>query len=440
MMLETYSNYSSGIPGGTLSIDHGQYPASSALPSNGDFIWSNGTGISVKLRDFALTTDNASPNTVPPIVDFSLTGGGAHNIFTCHGCTGFTKQNFNVAVPGNNGAQLTYVENDAPGGSGLGEHGVNWLQNGDSAGLDDFRLDVNGKVRVMGGYLNVLQLTAPSYMWNFSCATSGSTTYYYKITSVSGGLETTPSSEFSVSSCANTVSGTNTIAARFFGDVGADSYKVYRSTAAGGPGSEKYAFTVPANTGNGTMEPGYGNPNSFTDAIPDGSLGAVPPTVNTTGLLQSSFYLGPATAPTGACSTNGVWVLSQDGALTECKSGTWTGWTPTSSAPPAMTITPGTHAGTGATASCLTSGGARCTIYSGEVQWTTGTGPTSNYQVNMSYTALPYTLVCTITPQGSASFALGLFGVNAVSGSLSVSANVAPAAATTYYFTYSCNY
>lgn len=37
--------------------------------------------------------------------------------------------------------------------------------------------------------------------------------------------------------------------------------------------------------------------------------------------------LGPSTAPSGACSTNGVWVFSQDGNATYCHSGTWTSFT-----------------------------------------------------------------------------------------------------------------
>jgi hypothetical protein len=32
---------------------------------------------------------------------------------------------------------------------------------------------------------------------------------------------------------------------------------------------------------------------------------------------------GPATAPTGSCSTSGLWVFSQDGHATFCASGTW---------------------------------------------------------------------------------------------------------------------
>ncbi len=53
------------------------------------------------------------------------------------------------------------------------------------------------------------------------------------------------------------------------------------------------------------------------------------------GTVQSTAYvgttcstggeqLGPATAPSGACSTIGAWAFSQDGHATFCASGTWT--------------------------------------------------------------------------------------------------------------------
>lgn len=38
---------------------------------------------------------------------------------------------------------------------------------------------------------------------------------------------------------------------------------------------------------------------------------------------HSAGYVGPATAPSGACSTNGVWVFSQDGHATVCLAATW---------------------------------------------------------------------------------------------------------------------
>jgi hypothetical protein len=41
------------------------------------------------------------------------------------------------------------------------------------------------------------------------------------------------------------------------------------------------------------------------------------------GALTSNSYVGPATAPSGSCFTNGAWVFSQDGHATFCASGTW---------------------------------------------------------------------------------------------------------------------
>lgn len=46
--------------------------------------------------------------------------------------------------------------------------------------------------------------------------------------------------------------------------------------------------------------------------------------LNTIGQMQSVSIFGPATAPTGSCIVNGQWVLSQDGNITKCVSGTWT--------------------------------------------------------------------------------------------------------------------
>jgi hypothetical protein len=283
MFAEFHSDLNSGIPAGTLSIDHGIYPASSALPANGDFIWSNGAGANINLNDFTLASDELAFPATPPIVDFSATGGAAHNIFICHSCVGFEKQNFNVAVSKTTARQLTYIENDAPAGQGMGEHGVNWLQNGDPAGVDDFRADFPGKIRALGGPLAVTQISSPAFAWSFSCSTSGRATYYYKITSKSGAGESVPIGEYPVRNCADSISKTNTITARFFGVVGADSYKVYRSAAGGEPGSERYAFTVPANTGYNTTAPTKGNPDTFKDSTPDASLGVAAPATNTTG-------------------------------------------------------------------------------------------------------------------------------------------------------------
>jgi hypothetical protein len=328
MFAEFLSNLNNGVPSGTLSIDHGIYPVSSALPANGDFIWSNGAGVSVNLNDFTLTSSILGAPSKLPLVDLSATAGSGHNIFICHSCVGFEKQNFNVAVNKTTARQLTYLENDAPAGQGMGEHGVNWLQNGDPAGVDDFRVDFPGKVRLLGGPLSVTQIASPAYAWGFTCATSGKTTYYYKVTSKSGSGESVPIGEYSVRNCADSVSKTNTIIARFYGVVGADSYNVYRSVALGEPGSERYAFSIPANTGYNTTAPSEGNPDTFKDSIPDASLGGAPPDTNTTGgaiisgnIANSHGVLIPETATSFNGSSSGGPELALSGT-TEAITGT----------------------------------------------------------------------------------------------------------------------
>jgi hypothetical protein len=69
--------------------------------------------------------------------------------------------------------------------------------------------------------------------------------------------------------------------------VGADSYNLYRSTAAGGSGSEKLDQTIAANSYTGQIMANVGSPNSFTDTTPDASLGSqVVPATNATGKIN----------------------------------------------------------------------------------------------------------------------------------------------------------
>ncbi len=46
-------------------------------------------------------------------------------------------------------------------------------------------------------------------------------------------------------------------------------------------------------------------------------------TVDASGNVTAASYTGAATAPAGSCTTNGVWVFSQDGHATFCAAGTW---------------------------------------------------------------------------------------------------------------------
>src|SRR5208282_5686847 len=56
------------------------------------------------------------------------------------------------------------------------------------------------------------------------------------------------------------------------------------------------------------------SPSSWTSLMSLNYLG---------NLSFTSLSMG-ATAPSGSCSTNGQWQLTQDGNVTQCKSGTWT--------------------------------------------------------------------------------------------------------------------
>ena len=66
-------------------------------------------------------------------------------------------------------------------------------------------------------------------------------------------------------------------------------------------------------------------------SVPVGNQTITQPTntalsVNTlivTGTLTLTGYLGPAVAPVGACTTNGMWEFSRDGHATVCLSLTW---------------------------------------------------------------------------------------------------------------------
>jgi hypothetical protein len=257
-----------------------------------DMIWANALGVDTRFLDF---TWGASGNLAEPImiptVDFTIVA--SQNTFLCRGCSGLAKQNFKLPTPGIGSANhFVYIENDAPnnnngGVNGSPSHSVDIIAGNDSRTLSNFRQDFPATINDMSGYINVAQLGPPTNAYNFTCA-SGSTTYYYKITSVNAaGQETTPSSEFNTTAvCAGTVNTTNTISGNLYPVIGADHYNVYRSTAAGGSGSEGLALTLQANTFTGQVTLNSGTPNAFTDSTPDGSLGAAPPTTNATGWVN----------------------------------------------------------------------------------------------------------------------------------------------------------
>jgi hypothetical protein len=307
MFLEAFSNTCCGTSGGTLSVDHGVYAPSGFLPTNGngtgDMIWSNAEGVDVRLSDFTFgQAGDLSEPVVIPLVDFGTTASN-RNVFLCRGCTGLTQQNFKIPTPGSGNANhVVMVENDAPDGAmgGAPSHSINILAGNDSTALDNFRQDIAAKVRIMGGYLSVPQVTSPSYVFQLACANSGSATYFYKITSVSGGLESPPISEYTVSSCAGTVSGTNSITGRFYPVVGADSYNIYRTVANGSSGTEHLEQTLAANSYTGQVTPSAGILGSFTDSTPDGSLGSqTPASMNATGQINAGGGFEVAGSPLG---------------------------------------------------------------------------------------------------------------------------------------------
>jgi hypothetical protein len=75
--------------------------------------------------------------------------------------------------------------------------------------------------------------------------------------------------------------------------------------------------------GSGVSNAKISNPNIASVATPFTDAGTnTQPDIN--GTLKRQAFTGPATAPSGSCAVNGLWVLSQDGHVTYCASGTWT--------------------------------------------------------------------------------------------------------------------
>jgi hypothetical protein len=158
------------------------------------------------------------------------------------------------------------------------------LINGDAAGVDGFRTDFPGKIREFGGPLTVMQLANPSLgPATLSCSDGGSpanNTYFYKYTAVSGSGQTLASSDSLAVSCTGQVGvGGISISGVVRAILGADSYNIYRTAANGAAGTEKFAFSIPADV----IAVGNLGPSSFVDNIPDGSLGGSPPGANTMG-------------------------------------------------------------------------------------------------------------------------------------------------------------
>jgi len=400
----------------------------------GDITWSSiGAGTNLILSNFQLKS-GAPPLPVTPIVDLSTIAGGAKQSFVCKpGCSGFQTNNFNVTAP-HNPQQITIVENDSPVGPGLGESGKNILQSGDPLGVDDFRVD-QVKTRIFGDLI-VPQITSPVYISNLTCAASGTTTYYYKVTSVTGGLESPPNSEWAVSNCSNTVSNTTYILGSIFPIVGADSYKFYRGTSSG---SEAYAFTLPANTGyNTSLHPGGGNPFRFKDTVasPSGAY----PSVNATGEAEFAYILPILETVTlgNACPVNGVIWLGRDGTTGLCSSNMLVTWPKGTAAASTFTYGAGAAAGSGAAApTCSTAIGNRCTTTGGILAVTTASTGTRTGQIaTFGYVNPGNTIVCPVFGFNAAASALNPTYLYVSPTEWAINVTTAPAAGTTYYFSY----
>ncbi len=102
--------------------------------------------------------------------------------------------------------------------------------------------------------------------------------------------------------------------------------------AMGSNGSEYFRIASGGNVGIGTITPGARLEVNGNLKLTSGSGASI---TFPDGTVQSTAYvgttcstggeeLGPATTPSGSCSTNGAWAFSQDGHATFCASGTWT--------------------------------------------------------------------------------------------------------------------
>lgn len=138
-----------------------------------------------------------------------------------------------------------------------------------SEGTHTVRVTNLANIAVAAPTMNSLSQSGPGQPSGFS-----SGTWYYKATAVAGGGETDASSSL------NTVvaNGPRTIGVTVNRRTGATSYKIYRSTTAGGP--FEYVGSV--------VDPGSGSFATFTDDN-TATTGATAPTTNTTGFVGTTY-------------------------------------------------------------------------------------------------------------------------------------------------------
>jgi len=161
----------------------------------------------------------------------------------------------------------------------------------------------------------------------------------------------------------------------------------------------------------------YNGTTGFTSLMihNDGSLGSV--------------YSSP---PSGACSYNGAYVLSQTGLPMRCNSGTWgsTGLAAASVSNPITSATGGI--GTTGTPTCLT---ATCTNLRGTYSVAGGTFTTGTF-LTLVWPTTTTAYVCTATMNGGTGF-LGIGNSVATATGMNITAGVT-IAATTVTVNYSC--
>jgi hypothetical protein len=81
------------------------------------------------------------------------------------------------------------------------------------------------------------------------------------------------------------------------------------------------AFTVSSRGATNINVPSSSGFNPFSVTI--GGASTPQFAITQDGGVSAPSYQGPATAPSGSCPTNGVWVFSQDGYQSRCNAGTW---------------------------------------------------------------------------------------------------------------------
>lgn len=277
-----------------------------------DMVWSSGNGMGALFNDFVWGAAGSFSEPVIGNPTIDLTNSGFNNtVFRCTNCSGITTQNIKVPQPGVGASNHVVVaEIDSPngiqGGGWQAQQGINILAGTDSTALDMFRRDIAGTMRVLGGYVNIPQLSAPANIQTFSCATSGSTTYYYKATALNGASqETTPSPEFNTgANCASTVSSTNTVSGVYNSVPGASSYNIYRSNPAlVSSGTYTSGGSI---TGSSTQTCTLTNFNNGSTATATVALTSSNTIASGTALVITSMGTGATSAPTSATLGNGT--------------------------------------------------------------------------------------------------------------------------------------